>query len=267
MVIMSRTSLLLGVVVAIVIHVALFWPIGKQTPAKQPRPLPRLTLERPETPDQQTPDPPVREEARVPETERELEREPELAEVVDQPPTEGTPVTPPAPMEQTREARRAEEDRETLGDSPAREPDDDALPPVRIVWDGPDEVRSVARELGMRIVAVDRRGDVLGEVSRTGSANVVPFDSGTSRFSNRVRMIDDRGFFGESIPRELEGRLSAFWLLVPAELDRALSDEIRRTIRESGYTTSQVRFVEASFEERSGRRVLKIGRIETGAGL
>ena len=157
--------------------------------------------------------------------------------------------------------------RSVLRATPCESSEDDALPPVRILWDGPDEVRSVARELGIRIVAVNRSGDVLGEVSPTGSASIIPFDSATSRFSNRVRMIDDRAFFGESIPRELNGRLSAFWLLVPADLDRALSEEIRRTIRESGYSSSEVRFVEASFEERAGRRVLKIGRIETGAGL
>lgn len=252
---MSRTSLLLGVVVAVAIHAALFWPFGARPPG-QPKPvLPRLTLERPEEqPEQQAP-----ETAAESPGSRAAERdEPEPVQLPDQPPDQPPDQRrgvspPPAPMEETTEARRTELERAESGQSLVGTPDDDALPPVRIVWDGPEEVRSVARELGMRIVAVDRGGDVLGEVSRAGPPGIVPFEGSTGRFSNRVRMIDDRGFFGESIPRELDGRLSAFWLLVPAELDRALSAEIRRTIRESGFDSAEVRFVEASFEERAGR--------------
>lgn len=258
---MSRTSLILGILIAIAVHAALLWPFGT-SPVKQSTPVvPRLTLERP-------PDEPEREV-----------REPEPTEIArreDAPPSEPEPepatseperraeATPPAKMEQVDEVRKPDLETSSLGQT-SDEPDDDSLPPVRIMWDGPDEVRSVALELGIRIVAVDRRGDVLGEVARTGSSRIVPFDSGTNRFSNRVRMIDDRDFFGSEIPREVNG-LTAFWLLVPADLDRALTDEIRRKIYESGHAPSEVRFVEASFEQRAGRRVLKIGRIETGAG-
>jgi hypothetical protein len=260
---MSRTSLILGILIAIGVHAALFWPLGK-SPAKQNRPVaPRLKLERPQEP---APEP----EAQEPEPSEIVSRE--EAPLPEPAPERATPeperraeTPPPAPMERVDEVRKSDVETAGLGQT-ADEPDDDALPPVRILWDGPDEVRSVALELGIRIVAVDRQGDVLGEVARTGSSRIVPFDSGTSRFSNRVRMIDDRDFFGSEIPGELNGRLSAFWLLVPADLDRALSDEIRRTIHDSGYAASEVRYVEASFEQRAGRRVLKIGRIETGAG-
>lgn len=182
-------------------------------------------------------------------------------------PVEVTPVRPPeveasqAPAEPARRPPVPVDIEQVVSSAPAPdevgetatdESDEDLLPPVRIQWDSPDALRSVAQGLDMRILGVDAEENIIGEVATIGPLEMLPFEGSLGTYSNRVRRIDDRTFFGGEILRAHEETLAGFWVLVPAVLDRQISREVRRAVADVGERIDAVRFVEARFERTEG---------------
>jgi hypothetical protein len=140
------------------------------------------------------------------------------------------------------------------------EPDDDALPTLRIEWSSARQLKNVARTLGMRIIAVDDRSDIVGEVSLLGTPALVPFNGRLSNFSNRVRTLA-RNYFGPADRWEGGERVASLWILVPAGIDRSFADTQRDAIRDAGRSVGDVRTTEGRFEAWADTYRLVITRV------
>ncbi|MFP4139962.1 MAG: hypothetical protein ACOCZU_03680 [Planctomycetota bacterium] len=247
---MSRSSLIIGLLVAIGLHAVLFGPsLWTDTP--------------PETPDRPTV-PPV---AITPPPEPQSEPEPAPtppSEPVRQPapPTPPPPTEKPAPPlrevhQQPTEADPPPEEGDTHA-TPAEDVDDSDLPPLRIVWDSPAELRRVAGQLGLRIVAVNAAGEILGEVPSEGPVKLVEFTGQLSRYSNRVRTLPVR-FFGGQLTRSTRTR--RLWVLVPADLDQRWIRMQKRVIAQAGVELAGVRELEGQFRAAGDGLHLVVTRI------
>jgi hypothetical protein len=146
----------------------------------------------------------------------------------------------------------------------AEEISDDALPPLRIVWSSPGQLRAVAATTGMRIVGVNRQGEVIGEVPPAGQVRLEAFQGQLSRYSNRVRTLPSN-FFGLPLARDDGQRVAELWVLVPSRLDRQWIDLQKRAIASAGLETQAVRAVEGQFASRAGTFQLIVTRL-IGAG-
>ena len=240
---MSRSSLILGVVAALVLHGLLFLPVTKHAQPEAAGEAPpnegqgkEVTLaEPPRAPapaEMPTPAPPKTPQPRKP--------APELAKVV---------AAPPAPSERPRPDGSA-----------GAETDDAHLPPLRILWSSPGQLRQVARELGMRIVAVDAAGKILAEVSTDGQAALRKFAGRLDQYSNRVRTLP-ADFFGRRLAGPSAAKATALWVLVPAGLDRQWIELQKRALARRGLAGSKVRELEGRFESAAGRATLVVTRV------
>lgn len=146
--------------------------------------------------------------------------------------------------------------------------DPDAMPPVVVNWANPSEAQGVARRLSFQIVAVDGEGAMLGQVAKVGDPRLIPIDRPGQSYSNRARVIEDPLFFGPGVQRAAEGRVEAFWILVPSRVDRALEWKVRGALRKAGLRSVDVAYVEGHFETSGGEDRLRIDRLHVldGAG-
>ncbi len=250
---MSRSSLIVGLLVAIGLHAALFAPsLWSDAPPETPSPpkVPPVALTPPPEPESEpepTPAPkpePVRQPAPQPVPTPQPAKDkpnPPLREVHKQP-------TQPDPPPQQGDTHAA----------PAEDVDDSDLPPLRIVWDSPAELRRVAGQLGLRIVAVNAAGEILGEVPSDGPVKLVEFTAQLSRYSNRVRTLPVR-FFGEQLARSSRAR--RLWVLVPAGLDQRWIRMQKRVIAQAGVELTGVRELEGEFRPSDGGLQLVVTRI------
>lgn len=124
---------------------------------------------------------------------------------------------------------------------------DARLPTMQILWSGPEQVRRVAAALGVRIVAIGSEQRMLGEIPARGVTRLVEFDEDLARFSNRVRTLP-RGFFGLAVEHNASEPVEAYWLLVPAGVDRTLAAVQREAIDHFGADPDRVKRMEARFE-------------------
>ncbi len=229
---MSKSTFVIGILVAVGAHALLFWPFDGNTPAakkSQPEVKPPTVAMLPEVPEAKTPPTP-----------------PKLR-----------PAAEPTPLKRVVDAPAKTEAPDTPGDTSADGPED-ALPPLRVVWESADQLRSVVAHLGMRIVAINTDNQVAGEVTATGSPRVVPFEGRLSSYSNRVRTLP-RDFFGPA--PVADGGVASFWVLVPADLDARFVLLQRDAIRRKGLRAADVRAMEAEFRSGRGGYELVITRL------
>jgi len=241
---MSKTSLLIGCVLAAAVHGLLLLPLTASdvddaapepeaprtklavTPPPEPAPAPPKPKPKPKPPE---PRPRTGKPAPKP--------KPPMQEVVKAPAQPKPPVPDPA--------------KASAGD------DDKALPPLRIVWASATEVRTVARSLGLRVVAVNADDEAVGEIDPY-SGKLKDFTGRLDHYSNRVRTLP-RSFFGAA---NADGRpVARFWILVPVAVDRQWVALQRSAIVQRGMTAGQVREVEARFNGSGGRLRLSITRV------
>jgi hypothetical protein len=228
---MSKSSLIVGVVLSAVIHAVFLLPALAQrnsAQADEAVPVPPVVVVPPEP---EPPEPvPIE---NVPEIEppppEPIAEQVEMAEV----------VTPPEP-----------EAEETPGntDAEATADDEKLLPATRIIWESPQQLARVARTLRMRVVAVDEQGDVAGEVALWGEPGIKEFGGRLDVYSNRVRSIP-LSFFGDSLPLAPEMDVVGFLVLVPEEVDRQMAETVRGAVRAKGLSAADVEWVEAAFDE------------------
>lgn len=240
---MSKSSFIIGLAVAVLLHLALIVPWQSPSPkqATNPPEPGRLVVQ----PAQQPPEEPP----------------PAAAAPAPQTPATQTPA-PPALTELTRLPTNPSSDR---GPLTAEDIPEDSLPPMRILWQGPDELREVARMLGLRIVAVSRSKEVIGEVVLDGEPSIQPIqgDFAFEAFSNRVRNIP-ANYFGPRLARTTS-QLGEIWVLVPVALDQEFSQIQRQAIVREGLEPAQIRSMEARFQaQRGGSPALTVVRIITG---
>lgn len=221
---MSKSSLIVGLVLSSVIHAVFLLPAwARQSPPEtdQAVPVPPVAV---------VPPPPVQETAEpIPLEPAPIAEQVEMAEV----------VTPPEP-----EAEEAPGNTE----AEATADDEKLLPATRIIWESPRQLARVARALRMRVVAVDERGDVAGEVVLWGEPAIREFGGRLDVYSNRVRSIP-LSFFGDSLPLAPELGVIGFLVLVPEEVDRQMAETVRGAVRARGLSAADVEWVEAAFDE------------------
>lgn len=133
---------------------------------------------------------------------------------------------------------------------------DGPLPPLRLVWDSPQQLIEISRVLGMRILAI-RSNQLIGEVSLQDAPHIKSFDSELTGFSNRVRTISPQ-FFGPHILRTSDEPVESFWVLVPSSLDRQWVSVQKQAMQSSGIPSSELSYMEARIvsDELSHRLVI-----------
>ena len=239
---MSKTSLILGVAVSLVAHAVIFAPqmLGSRRQAE------RLAK--------------AKQQAAVMLAMAEAEpARPQLPK-----PTESAkpPVRaePPAEVEEIVKPRSVRDPIKGYGD--LAENDDGDLPAMRIVWTGPEQVRSVARTFRMRIVAINAEGKVAGEVTMDGEARLIAFNGGLAGYSNRVRTLP-ADFFGHGVIASAPASIRSLWILVPADVDEEFVRVQREAIRARGVKPTSVLAMEAHFtRDDFGRYRLVVTRID-----
>jgi hypothetical protein len=235
---MSRSSLFLGVTIAIALHGLLFLIPGSGAPADPVPPVVMVpSAESPEPTDVSAPIPPPRAT----------------------PPVE--PVAPPVKMTEVVRGERADADQ--FGDT-ADAIDDASVPALSVEWSGPDQLRAVARAFGMRVLAVDARQQVVGEVLLTGPARRVEFTGQLGDFSNQVRALPV-SFFGESV---LTGSgATRLWVVTPAPIDGEFLQIQKQAILSRRLRVEDVRSMVGQFvPDGQGRFRLVVTRIALKSG-
>ncbi len=232
---MSRTSLVLGLLLSLVIHalrVLPHWDAISASPAvaQEKKTVPAVTM----VPPPPLPVEPLVEQRQPPPAPKPEPALPDIqfAEVVE-------PDTTPTEIGDTELAMETEPD------------DDQVLPATRIIWESPQELTKVARALRMRVVAVNRINEVVGALTLDGSLRIKPFDGSFDVYSNRVRSLPS-SFFGPALQREAGHTIVAYWVLVPESVDREMADVVRQAVRRAGLTMSEVDWVEARFDVQAG---------------
>jgi len=218
---MSKTSLIIGLLISICVHAVLLLPSGSKElllrkKTKAPiKPTKKVTLKlSPKTKMQ-----------KLPESEQHFEKnEPQISDLesILKPATQNVPAN--------------------IGDFSSSD-EDDSLPPLRLVWDSPRQLIEISRTLGMRILAVRRNG-LVGEISLADIPHVKAFDGKLIGFSNRVRTISAQ-FFGPDILRTSDEPIESFWVLVPSTLDKQWISVQKQAIKSSGIPGAEVSYMEA----------------------
>ena len=224
---MSKSTFIIGMLAAVTAHAALLWPFEKPNPASEQ----------------------IRPQVKRP-----------AVAVLSQTLEVNRPVPKPAepvPLKQVVEVPVETKAADGPGDTSA-EGLEDAMPPLRVVWQSADQLRSVAAHLGMRIVAVNTNNQVTGEIATSGPVRVVSFEGRLSAYSNRVRTLP-RCFFGSSPVAGSD--VGSFWVLVPADLDARFILLQRDAIRREGLTPAEVRAMDAEFRTDRGGCELVITRL------
>jgi len=254
---MSKTSLIIGCILAVALHGLLWLPLTRadsdQTKAAdQAPPKAKLAVApEPEAKPEPTPVPP--------------EPKPKPEEPV-KPPKKVEPKPKP-PLQDVVKMPTKPKDPEPTSPDPAdaaANEDDNALPPLRIVWSSANEVRTVARALGLRVVAMNAAGQAVGEIDAF-SGRLKDFTGRLDQYSNRVRTLP-RSFFGPEITSAPGRAVARFWILVPAGLDRQWMALQRSAIAQRGMKTKQVREVEARFTGNAATPSLSVIRVHGNNG-
>jgi hypothetical protein len=236
---MSKSSFIIGLSLAIALHVLILWPgFGRKETYEKAK-------------------------------EEQKEEQRRIVIV----PSDQRPTPEPLPPNQKHRAQPRQRDAQILknvvkasgdnksstaeGDTSSKN-EEDSLPPLRIIWESDRQLRSVAGSLGLKIVAVDHQSKIIGEVVTTGDPRLVEFNGDLSLYSNRVRTLPS-SFLGSEKPAGV--RVSSFWILVPAYLDKRFVDIQRDAIRQHGLRMSEVRAVEAVFQWTNGAYRLVISRV------
>ncbi len=139
--------------------------------------------------------------------------------------------------------------------------EEDRIPNLRIEWDSPRDVFTVAQALGMRVVAIDYSNAILGELRSATATTLVPFDGRLSGYSNRIRTLH-REYFGPSHKWSPNARVAALWILVPAHVDRAMVSAQLDAIQKAGRQPGDVQTTIGYFKRVGGRYRLIISSVK-----
>ncbi len=217
---MSKSSTALGVIIAIIFHGLLFLPVVSADRNAKPK----------------------GHQIKPVQIQASRSKPPELQKRPAAKPTTKQMASPN--LKKVVSARASETSRP--GQTSSSKRDDQQIPPLRITWRSPQHLRDVVEALGMRIVAVNTGGQIVGEIVAENKPALVEFDVELSQFSNRVRTLP-RDFFGKQLDRR--GReVSGLWILVPATVDRRLIETQRDAIDRRGLKFGQVRVMDGVFE-------------------
>ncbi len=118
----------------------------------------------------------------------------------------------------------------------------EAVPPLRVHWTDARELVSVARALGMRLAAVDDRGEIIGEIALSDTPGLKPWSGLPYGYSNRVRMLSPSIF-----STRLEADIREIWVFVPSDRDRAMVEAQRRAVERAGARLQDVAAVDGRF--------------------
>ena len=229
---MSRTSITIGIIAAVALHGLLFVPSATKSATPKPQPKKMVVL-RP-VPSQPQQRPPAS--------------------------TAANKTRPQAPSEVPQNVvSSAANKTDSPGNTATTEGNDDNVPPLVITWKSPQQLRRVAGRLGLKVVAVNAAGKVVGEIPSEGKLRIASFGGNLSHFSNRVRTLP-RGFFGADINLASVGAAS-LWILVPGAVDRELIAVQQAAILQTGVSAGSVQATEARFEDADGRFKLVITRV------
>ncbi len=157
-------------------------------------------------------------------------------------PTEA-PAEAPAP----EPAHRFAQETEAVVDS-ARTLDGtgDVTPPLRVHWRDARELIKVARTLGMRLAAVDRSGDIIGEIALVDPPGLRKWNGLPYGYSNRVRMLSP-SIFSPTIGDVAGTEIHAIWVFVPSDRDRAMALAQKEAVRRAGARLEDVASVDGQF--------------------
>ena len=118
------------------------------------------------------------------------------------------------------------------------------VPPLRVHWKDARELISVARTLGMRLAAVDSRGEIIGEIALSDSPGLKTWGGLPYGYSNRVRMLSPSIF---SSPLEGAAEIREIWVFVPSDRDRAMVEAQKRAVQRAGARMEDVAAVDGRF--------------------
>ncbi len=122
----------------------------------------------------------------------------------------------------------------------------DFTPPLRVHWRNARELVTVARTLGMRLAAVDHRGDIIGEVALTDPPSLKAWHGLPYGYSNRVRMLSP-SIFSSRIGDADGVQVREIWVFVPSDRDRAMLDAQKEAVRRAGARLEDVTSVDGKF--------------------
>ena len=122
----------------------------------------------------------------------------------------------------------------------------DLTPPLRVHWRNARELVTVARTLGMRLAAVDHRGDIIGEVALTDPPTLKAWQGLPYGYSNRVRMLSP-SIFSSRIGDADGVQVREIWVFVPSDRDRAMIDAQKEAVRRAGARLEDVTSVDGKF--------------------
>jgi hypothetical protein len=147
------------------------------------------------------------------------------------------PAAPSAPAPVVDHARPVGHELEGTGDF---------TPPLRVHWRNARELVAVARTLGMRLAAVDDRGDIIGEVALTQPPSLKAWHGLPYGYSNRVRMLSP-SIFSSRIGDADGVQVREIWVFVPADRDRAMVNAQKEAVRRAGARLEDVTSVDGQF--------------------
>ncbi len=215
-------------------------PVAAQPPVEPP-PAEALPLERVVQP---PPSPPRRLASLSEDREKVPPRpQPEPALIAEAPaPEPAGPIEPePAPPR-----KRAPEPERVVDSASPLEGTGDFTPPLRVHWRDAGELISVARTLGMRLAAVNRAGDIIGEVALADPPALRKWIGLPYGYSNRVRMLSP-SIFSSTIGDVAETEVHAIWVFVPSDRDRAMVAAQNEAVRRAGARLEDVASVDGQF--------------------
>ena len=157
-------------------------------------------------------------------------------------PTPERAAKAPVEMEQVHRLRGRKQGSASSGDMASE--DTASLPSMNIVWTGPEQVRAVARSLGMKIVAIRNDDRIAGAITLNGDARLIPVAGGLSGFSNRVRILPAQ-FFGAVAGESIK----CLWVLVPVAVDARFAQVQRDAIQIQGLAPAAVSSMKARFQK------------------
>lgn len=122
----------------------------------------------------------------------------------------------------------------------------DFTPPLRVHWRDAGELIRVARTLGMRLAAVNRAGDIVGEVVLTDPPALKKWNGLPYGYSNRVRMLSP-SIFSARIGGADGEEVGEIWVFVPSDRDRAMVEAQKEAVRRAGARVEDVVSVDGKF--------------------
>ena len=257
---MKRSNFIIGLGVSAVLHGALLYLLLAGSPAAPPP----TASSPPATPIQIAsaqeklplePVPVAAPEAVQPPIEPPRAEALPLEQVVQPPPSspkrlaslaEDADAAPPRP--QPEPAQQIAQETEAVVDSTRTlQGTGDFTPPLRVHWRDAGELIKVARTLGMRLAAVNRGGDIIGEIALADPPGLRKWNGLPYGYSNRVRMLSP-SIFKPTIGDAVAGtEVHSIWVFVPSDRDRAMVAAQKEAVRRAGARLEDVASVDGQF--------------------